>query len=146
MTVGLPGSGIGGFFYILSALWMPFNELYRAIRRPDEPRRWRLAFTQFFIASTIVVTLTLVGWAWGSAIAPRLAIFNGRDVPTILGISALAITLGVLATVLSSVQLLRLAVGRKPRRNAVGIPLPHPLTPPAPQPTRSERIEEAVGS
>jgi hypothetical protein len=124
MTVGLPGTGIGGFFYILSALLMPFSEVYRAIRYPHEPRRWRLAFRQFFIASGVLGSLSLIAWAVSPAAAPYVAAYSDRNVPIVVGISALALTLGVLATVLTSVQVLRLVVPRQPRR--VAIPLPPP--------------------
>ena len=42
MTVGLPGAGIGGVFYLLCALWMPFRELASALQRDEAPSRLRL--------------------------------------------------------------------------------------------------------
>jgi hypothetical protein len=115
MTVGLPGTGIGGFFYILCALWMPFHELYRKLRRPDEPRRWRLAFTQFSIAASILATLSLIGWVLGAFSGPGSTGSDGSSRAVVLGVSALAVTLGVLFTLLLLVEIVRWTVGRSDR-------------------------------
>ena len=45
MTAGMPGTGIGGLFYLLSALLMPLRELWRLVAsggtyRPDV-RAWQ---------------------------------------------------------------------------------------------------------
>jgi len=49
MNPRIAGAGIGGLFYILSALWMPVCELWR-LRRGDA-RRSALGGEQFAIAS-----------------------------------------------------------------------------------------------
>ena len=68
-NAGLPGTGLGGLFYVLLALVMPLAELYRTARGRGSRERWRQAGTQFALACGIVasvagtasVYLTLVG-------------------------------------------------------------------------------------
>lgn len=56
-NAGLPGTGLGGLFYILLALWMPLAELYRTARGRSSPARWRQVATQFALACGIVAAL-----------------------------------------------------------------------------------------
>lgn len=56
-NAGLPGTGIGGLFYILLALSMPFVEASRALRSRSGPRRWQQVFTQFTLACGILATV-----------------------------------------------------------------------------------------
>ena len=68
-NAGLPGTGLGGLFYVLLALVMPVVELYRTARGRGSRERWRQAATQFALACGIVASvagtatayLTLVG-------------------------------------------------------------------------------------
>lgn len=55
MNVGLPGAGIGGIFYLLCALAMPFKEVFLTITKPEHKFRYRLVTTQLSIAIGIVV-------------------------------------------------------------------------------------------
>ena len=55
MNVGLPGAGIGGIFYLLCALAMPFKEVFLTITKPDHKFRYRLVATQLSIAVGIIV-------------------------------------------------------------------------------------------
>ena len=54
MNVGLPGAGIGGIFYLLCALAMPFKEVFLTITKPEHKFRYRLIATQLSIAVGIV--------------------------------------------------------------------------------------------
>jgi hypothetical protein len=59
MTAGLPGTGIGGLFYLVSALLMPFVTLVRAVRgRPVLPGE---AFRQAGTAVGILVAMWITG-------------------------------------------------------------------------------------
>jgi hypothetical protein len=59
MTAGLPGTGIGGLFYLVSALLMPFVTLVRALRgRPVAPGE---AFRQAGVAVGILVAMWITG-------------------------------------------------------------------------------------
>lgn len=63
MNAGLPGTGIGGLFYILLALVMPLRELYLTARGRSSRERWRLVLQQLLIACGIVGSLAVTGWA-----------------------------------------------------------------------------------
>ncbi len=120
MTPGLPGTGIGGLFYILSAAWMPLREALRGRGGDAVPGRWALIARQFAIAVGIIVAMTSVFWAIdasfpasvaaGDAEAAAVASSTGARlslrVPVFLG------TIGVLVAVLTAVQILRLTATR----------------------------------
>lgn len=57
MIAGLPGVGITGLFFVLSALAMPFVETYRLATGTSTQRSRRLAARQFLLAVTVVATL-----------------------------------------------------------------------------------------
>ena len=61
MTAGIPGAGIGGLYYLISALWMPFKEVQRARKGQSTPASRRLVRRQALIALGIFVSL------WGVA-------------------------------------------------------------------------------
>lgn len=63
MNAGLPGTGIGGLFYILLALLMPLRELYLTARGRSSRERWLLVLQQLMIAVGIVAALGATGWA-----------------------------------------------------------------------------------
>jgi len=60
VTAGLPGVGIGGLFYLISALLMPLFEAVRTIRGRSSRERWRVVGRQFAMAVIMVGALTAV--------------------------------------------------------------------------------------
>jgi hypothetical protein len=112
MNPGLPGAGVGGLFYILSALWMPICELWR-LRRGDAPGQWPLVARQFAIAVGIVAAMTGVFWALDTAFILEQVTAHAAGKAHMmwsLRVSALLVTSCVLATVLGTVQLVRLCL------------------------------------
>lgn len=63
MNAGLPGTGIGGFFYLLTALLIPFIELYQTVRGKSSLKRWRFAIRQTIIAWGIIIGMGFAGWS-----------------------------------------------------------------------------------
>jgi hypothetical protein len=121
MNPGLPGAGIGGLFYILSALWMPVCELWR-MRRGNAPAQWPLVARQFAIAVGIVAAMSGVFWALDTAIMfEQVAAHAAGKAHAIwswsVRASALMVTSGVLGTVLSAVHLVRLCLGLRAARH-----------------------------
>jgi len=53
-SAGLPGTGMGGSFYILLALIMPFFELYQTILGRSSLKRWKLVLRQLAITLLIL--------------------------------------------------------------------------------------------
>ncbi len=123
MITGLPGTGIGGLFYLLLGLWMPFQEALDRFRGRSNPFRRRVVARQIVMAVGIIVGMgligALIGWlvALGGtmpmtltadAAAPggavKLAVVN------YLSLTMFAWVFIVLFGVLSSVHVLRLMV------------------------------------
>ncbi len=59
MTAGLPGTGIGGVFYLLLAVLMPFRELVRLMRGKSSIQRWAVIATQWGYVAGIGLTMWL---------------------------------------------------------------------------------------
>jgi hypothetical protein len=70
MNAGLPGVGIGGLFYLLCALLMPFVELGRTFAGRSSAERWRSVAVQFVMALAMVATVTAVIWGVRMLFAP----------------------------------------------------------------------------
>lgn len=85
MSAGLPGLGLGGLFFILSALIAPLVELVRMLRGRSSAGAWRAVGRQFAIAVTMIVAieLTLRAVLWVASAAG----VGGASVPA--GILAL---------------------------------------------------------
>ena len=117
MNAGLPGTGLGGLFYIASALFMP---LHRAVRGGGHSgRAWRRVLGQAGMALGIVATLFATGLALGLLFTPDPAtVAAGRSVPLspvfgVLGWLAIIGTLGLLALLLLAVELAGAVLGRR---------------------------------
>ena len=115
MNVGLPGTGIGGLFYLLIGLAMPLHELAFTLRGRSSAARWRVVLGQFGIAAGCLVSLTLAG-AVLAAIIPRIEgalpaiALRGPGVYPLSGeawLTPLLVSFATLAAVLVGVQLLR---------------------------------------
>lgn len=139
MTAGIPGVGIGGIFYIASALLMPMRSLVAVARgRPDEAR-WALALRQAGIAAAILATLwvtgIVLGWIITSFIPQGAAIVSdgsgGTEVRSVVKAGALLLSLGTLSVVLALVQVARVA-------------LPVRATPSNPEMSRAVRTRPAA--
>lgn len=101
-NAGLPGTGLGGLFYILLALVMPVVQLVRVARGRSLPGQWRQVASQFLLACGVLAALAAT------------TVFY-RDVvggPNPFGVSGTAVLLApvVLAAVLLVVLVLVLRV------------------------------------
>ncbi len=121
MSVGLPGSGIGGVFYLLSAICMPVHSAQRSVR--GKSTRLRLMLRQTVLAVLIIGALWGTGYAielvltgTASPTSLRAAVGSGADsgVPRVLRAATFALTFGTLAFVLLTVQVLRLFIRPRP--------------------------------
>ena len=62
MAAGLPGTGIGGLFFILSAFFMIIVELQRTIRGKSSLARWRIVGRHAGVAAAMVASVTATIW------------------------------------------------------------------------------------
>lgn len=70
MIAGLPGTGIGGIYYVFAAIWMPFRELLARLRGKRKPARWGLIAGQILLA----VSVTAVMWITGDLLGRLITI------------------------------------------------------------------------
>ena len=64
MSAGMPGLGLGGLFFILSALFAPVVELRRTAQGQSSAAAWRQVGRQFAVAVVMVaVVAPFVPWA-----------------------------------------------------------------------------------
>ena len=118
MTAGLPGTGIGGMFYLISALATPLWEGYVRLRG-RRSRGWSLVAAQTAIAVAILAAVWATGWLLGLVlrVSQRLIPAAATSHPgNLLPAVALLFSVGTLAVVLLGVELLRLWVRRRPGR------------------------------
>jgi hypothetical protein len=118
MTAGVPGTGVGGLFYMLTALWMPFRETGRALRGQSSRARWRLVTLQGAIALGVIASVWTTGWLLALIISPaRLE----RDGGNLLRIAPVILQATMLGVVFVGVHTLRLlTVCQRPFGRASG--------------------------
>jgi hypothetical protein len=116
MSAGLPGLGLGGIFFIISALLAPFAELLRATRGRSSPERRREAARHFALAVAMLVAidLTLRGSLLalsllGLAAKPHLGLVAMPLVP-------LGLTTALMCAVLAAAKAMELVERRRRRR------------------------------
>jgi hypothetical protein len=116
MTVGLPGTGIGGLYYFLLVLWMPFHDLGRRLRDRRHALRWGPIGRSTAIAAGILASLSGEVWLLERALLwAALRLTAGSYWRTSLLAARTAVTpaaatlvaLGVLGGVLLAVQVFR---------------------------------------
>src|ERR1041385_4567245 len=105
MNVGLPGSGVGGIFYLLAALSTPFWALIRR-GHEDDGSSLRSALGHAGMALAILLALGVTGWMLGLMVAhtPMAAwaahgATDARRVPAAFRAASIAATLGTLGAV-----------------------------------------------
>lgn len=123
MAVGVPGTGVGGIFYVLLALGMPFRYLARRVRGHARSGEGRAVLLQLALVAGIVGAT----WAAGLAVTAVLASFTSVGSDAVTAVDAMGATAGAttmratlltslisLAGVLLVVQALRLALRQRP--------------------------------
>jgi hypothetical protein len=112
VTAGIPGTGIGGLFYLASALALPLREMRR--RRRGGPR-WRLIAGQVAMASGVIAAMWATGWLLELALVharPLLPVSIGLPPARVWPMATIVAAAGVLVAVLLGVELLRLVIHR----------------------------------
>jgi hypothetical protein len=123
VNVGLPGSGIGGLFFVISALVALPIELGRLALGRGSVARLRLAVRHGSIALAMVGVLLATYWLLSAAVR-ALRSTSGKaeaeaaGLPHLLPLAPVLATLLVLAMVLTSAFVLRLVAGARRERGA----------------------------
>ena len=106
MAAGLPGLGLGGLFFIVSALLAPVGELWRTVRGRSSIAAWRHVGRQFGQAVAMLAAVYLM---------LRL-VHRGPDLA--LSLTPLALTAVLLAAVVLGAKLLGIAERARSSRAA----------------------------
>jgi len=119
MNVELPGTGIGGLFYLLTALLMPVPEVWHTVRGRSTLRRWRRVATQTGLALGILaglwMTALVLQWCLPTPAISSLRHAN-RQAAHALGVTPTWLTVLTLAGVLVGVEGLHLVLRWSSRR------------------------------
>lgn len=115
MTAGLPGTGVGGLFYMLSGILMPFREAYRAVRGKSDARSRRLVAYQTLLALGVVGGIWVTGWllglmiSWAPAVAAAMQGTShvATHASNVVRAMAFVLAFATLAFVLAAVQVAR---------------------------------------
>lgn len=116
MVAGLPGAGIGGLFYLISAFVLPVRALWRWLRGVPVGVSAGAVLRQALMALAILAGLWGTGWLLGVLVAPDLVRPPSstsflRHLPgssaNVLRVAALLAGFGTLGVVLIAVELAR---------------------------------------
>jgi hypothetical protein len=109
MSAGLPGFGLGGLFFILSALIAPAVESWRTIRGRSSAAARRQVGRQFAIAVTMIVTVDLL-LRGVLMVAAAAGDGHGPEGVVVLPLRPIGITTALLLLVIGSAKLAQLAM------------------------------------
>lgn len=127
MAAGLPSAGIGGLFYLISAIVLPVRSAWRRVRRVPDTMTGRELVLHAGIAMGIVGGIWVAGWLLTFAL-PAHAIVRGQGAagggipyvaPSVIRAATVAAGFLTLALVLAGVEVARLALHRSPTRAPV---------------------------
>ena len=111
MSAGLPGLGLGGLFFIFSALLAPFPELWRTLRGRSDLASWRAIGRQLAQALAMVAAIDLtLRLTYVVLSAAGVGDPPAADEATVLPLNLIGITTGLLVLVLCSAKLAELAL------------------------------------
>jgi len=134
MSAGLPGLGLGGLFFVISALLAPLFELQRTARGQSSTAAWRQVGRQFAIAVTMIVAvdLALRGLLFAAGLLGAETDAGGAGL-TVLPLAPIGITTALLAVVVIAAKGLQLVLrvrggSRTVARNAPRALCPRPCT------------------
>ena len=109
MTVGLPGAGIGGLFYLASTLLLPARSLVRRLRGRPDAGTWRGHALLVLLALGIIGSLWLAGWLLAFIVPDEMLVTSSNVTSavasrTVIPLVTFGIGAGTLAVVLIAVE------------------------------------------
>lgn len=122
MAPGLPGVGIGGIFYLISAIALPLRSLWRRARGVPDTLKKRELVLHLLIAAGIIAGIGAAGWLLALALPGGIATAAGGPgagawpTRSVLRGATIAAGFITLALVLAGVEISRLAVHRRSAR------------------------------
>jgi hypothetical protein len=123
MVAGLPGTGIGGLFYLALVLWMPLRELTLLLRGRSSLARWRSIAGLWTLVAAMVAMIVIQAWAialacdWLVEHAPAHSTWQevGLMADQSWSVSFALVPVYILAGVLAAMHLLRMCCRLEPK-------------------------------
>jgi hypothetical protein len=107
MIAGIPGTGIGGIYYILLALLMPLHEACLMVTGPSSWRRWGVVGLQVVHALGILGAVYGMGWLLAQGVnALRFHVLTGPSASGVQLTNVVAATSAYMAILTLGVVLL----------------------------------------
>jgi hypothetical protein len=108
MTAGVPGSGIGGSFYLLSALLMPVKESVAICRKTSSRASRKAVSRQVLNAVGVLTGVWLTGWFISRSISTVMTSLHPEQqrIITVMSWSSLVCSLVTLLAVFLILQVL----------------------------------------
>jgi tetratricopeptide (TPR) repeat protein len=119
MTPGIPGTGIGGLFYMLSTAALPLREAYRRVWKGMAGAPWRVIALQQLLAAGILGGMWTTGWLLGvllSTARTHLGAGPATVSHNVWRTATFAVSLATLILVVCTVELMSLWVRQRARR------------------------------
>jgi len=121
VTAGIPGTGIGGLYYVFLALWLPFRELGLTLRGRSDRARWRTIALRSSVAWGILAALWGEAWLlkrsliWIAWHTPSGTWWHRMTIgasPSLIAVAATWVGMAILGGVVLTTHILRLWVWR----------------------------------
>jgi hypothetical protein len=136
MTAGLPGTGIGGIFYLSLAICMPIREFVHTLKGQTNLKRWSFISIQLLFVFGIVAAMwfelwllnRFLIWIQGYIGTHDLSLTGGGafSQTKFLALVSAAGSFVSLTFVITGVHILRFFVHRSHRGQPLSIPKGHP--------------------
>lgn len=110
MIAGLPGTGIGGLYYLLIACYMPLHRAWRARNGDRHPEKERLVARHLPLTLGVVASMWATGLLLGvvlEAAAPAVAASAGARLEAVMPVTPLVLTLATLSAVYLCMRVVR---------------------------------------
>ena len=121
MIAGIPGTGIGGIYYILLALLMPVHEACVTVRGRSTWRRWGHVSLQTVNALGILGSIYGMGWLLAQAINALNLHLMDRHLTNLVATTSAWMAILTLGVVLTVVYTLRFFIA-KPVARTISAP------------------------
>lgn len=121
MVAGIPGTTIGGLYYILLAFLMPVKEAYLSWNGQSSFKRWMHVTLQVINAAGIMASIYATGMLLGYLV--RHSRLTGVQLPqqlsTLMSLTSACLALGILAVVIVVVMVLSMVMPKRPSRMTI---------------------------
>ena len=110
MIAGLPGTGIGGIFYLLLAIWMPIRQIWTESVKKTRPKGWKRITQHLFMTLCIIAGMTVTGLILGyiiSNIVKNSVTSVSQKVVNVLHVTPFIISIATLIFVFILIHLTR---------------------------------------